>query len=395
MTDQPVHLAILTTHPVQYAAPLFARISRESGIKLTVLYQSDISLRDHQDDGFGVSIRWNMPLLDGYECQFLPCWGDLSRLTPWRPLPRGLMGVLRRAKVDYLLIHGYGRPYHLAAMLMARAVGVKVLFRDEATPISRARGPVKDLLKQVFFRLLGLFCDGFMTIGTLNERYYRNNGIAQDKLFAMPYTVDNARFQQTDPALGQKVRRDLGIQDHEMVILYASKFQPRKHPDHLLEAFLNLPDQVRAGAHVVLVGDGQLRPKLQAMAAGHGNIHLVGFKDQMELPAYYAMCDLFVLPSSFEPWGLVVNEVMNFAKPVIVSDHVGCGPDLVIPGRNGLIYPVGDVAALGRSLAQLCADPGLARQMGGQSLEIISQWSFEQDVQGLGRALRGSRPGAA
>ena len=116
-------------------------------------------------------------------------------------------------------------------------------------------------------------------------------------------------------------------------------------------------------------------------------MRFLGFKNQSELPAYYDLCDLFVMPTVFEPWGLVVNEVMNAGRAVIVSDQVGCAPDLVRDGNNGFIYQAGNVADLHRVLRIALADPVRLKDMGRRSLDIINRWSFEDDVQGLRDAL--------
>jgi glycosyltransferase involved in cell wall biosynthesis len=99
------------------------------------------------------------------------------------------------------------------------------------------------------------------------------------------------------------------------------------------------------------------------------------------------LCDVFVFPSAKEQWGLVVNEAMNAAKPVVVSDRVGCAPDLVRDGVNGFVFPVGDIGALAERLRRLTEDPELARRMGEEGLRIIDKWNFDADVQGLLEAL--------
>jgi glycosyltransferase involved in cell wall biosynthesis len=128
---------------------------------------------------------------------------------------------------------------------------------------------------------------------------------------------------------------------------------------------------------------------LQALARATqwSSIKFLGFKNQTELPRYYDLCDVLVLPSVYEPWGLVINEVMNAGRAVIISDQVGCGPDLVHPGVNGYIFPAGDIAALARALTDVLNDPNRPRRMGARSLEIIRHWSFTEDLQGLQQAL--------
>jgi glycosyltransferase involved in cell wall biosynthesis len=138
---------------------------------------------------------------------------------------------------------------------------------------------------------------------------------------------------------------------------------------------------------LLLVGDGPLRAELERAADGIETIRFAGFRNQTELPAFYAMADLFVLPSRREPWGLVVNEAMNAGCAILASDRVGAALDLVREGVNGAIFPAGSVPALADALARLLADPARLAEMGRQSLAIIQRWSFAEDVAGLRAAL--------
>ena len=103
----------------------------------------------------------------------------------------------------------------------------------------------------------------------------------------------------------------------------------------------------------------------------------------MEIGKYYSLADVFVLLSDSETWGVVVNEVMNFGKPVIVSDTVGCGPDLVKQGENGYIFPVGDVEELSKHLDDLSKNPSRRKAFGKKSLEIVKNYSFDKDVEAI------------
>jgi len=100
------------------------------------------------------------------------------------------------------------------------------------------------------------------------------------------------------------------------------------------------------------------------------------------------MADVLILPSSFEPWGLVCNEAMCFGLPVIVSDRVGAAADLVRDGVNGFTYPFGDVEALADRLQTVLADEQRRQTMGEQSRIIINRWGFQEDITGLLDALR-------
>ena len=215
----------------------------------------------------------------------------------------------------------------------------------------------------------------------------------------MPYAVDNGYFAERarEAAAGRaSLQAELGLDPARPVVLFASKLQPRKHCDHLIEAYARLPHEAGADPHayLVIVGDGAERAALerQAAATGFGSIRFCGFRNQSEMPRFFDLATVFVLPSRHEPWGLIVNEVMNAARPAIVTDDVGCAPDLIDDGVNGCIVPVGDVGALARALERVL-EPGVAEAMGQRAFERIQGWSFEEDVRGLRQALEHVAPG--
>jgi glycosyltransferase involved in cell wall biosynthesis len=266
--------------------------------------------------------------------------------------------------------------------------------RGESNLISETRRTLARGLKRLLLPRLFRLIDGFLAIGTLNREYYLRYGVPQRKIFMMPYAVDNEFFQKKAGEARvrrEQLRAELGLEQGRPVILYVAKLQRRKRPMDLLEAYVQLsPDGIREPRpYLLFVGDGEERRRLEERVRGLGwrSVRFLGFKTQSELPRYYDLCDVFVLPSAHEPWGLVVNEAMNAAKPVVVSDQVGCAPDLVRDGVNGFVFPAGDIGALAERLRRLTEDPELARRMGEESLRIIDKWNFDADVQGLLEAL--------
>ena len=139
--------------------------------------------------------------------------------------------------------------------------------------------------------------------------------------------------------------------------------------------------------YLVIVGDGEERADLEARSAGIEGVRFCGFRNQSELPRFFDLASVFVLPSQHEPWGLIVNEVMNAGRAVIISDDVGCGPDLITDGVEGCVFPVGDIGALADALRRVLASDAEAAAMGDRARARIAGWSFEEDVQGLRRAL--------
>lgn len=392
MRPRKIKLAFLSTHPVQYHAPLLKRIAAEPDIELQVFYQSDGSIGKHLDLGFGCTIAWDSPLLEGYACRFLPSIGRRDLLTYIKPLSHGLWRSLKAGRYDAIIVHGYNRPFHWLAMLQANILGVKVYIRDEATLLSKKRGPVKRALKRMFFGILNFMVEGFLAIGTANAAYYLYNGIPKHRIFMTPYAVDNAFFSRRAGEAAKKskeLRRALDLENGRAVVLFVGKLLERKRIFDLCDAFVKASISISPKPYLIYVGDGELKAILlrRIRALGSDTVRFLGFRNQKELPAFYALCDVFALTSSSETWGLVVNEAMNAGKAIIVSDHVGCGYDLVTNGANGFVFRSGDVGALAGCLESVLSNRDLCKKMGARSMEMIAVWSYRESVRGIRRAL--------
>jgi glycosyltransferase involved in cell wall biosynthesis len=393
-----VRLAYLVSHPIQYQAPMLRRIAQEPDIDLTVFFGSDFSVRDYKDEGFGVGVKWDVPLLEGYRHEFLPVLRDNANPGAMSPLNYGIFSRLRGGKdaagFDVLWVHGYSSANAMQAMLAAKALGIPVLVRAEPWLGDRDRGGPTLFAKQMFFKLLRGLLDGALPIGTLNAAYWRHYLGENFPLYRMPYAVDNHYFQSRcmEAREGRAaLRKELKLDSARPVILFASKLQSRKRCADLLNAYRNLSPGPGREPHpyLVIVGDGEERASLEKQAAKSGleGVRFCGFRNQSELPRFFDMASVFVLPSRHEPWGLIVNEVMNAGRAVVVSDDVGCQPDLVEDGIEGCVFPVGDVAALTEALRRVLATPETAEAMGRRALAKIQTWDFEEDVRGLRRAV--------
>ena len=101
-----------------------------------------------------------------------------------------------------------------------------------------------------------------------------------------------------------------------------------------------------------------------------------------------AAADVFVLPSAFETWGLVVNEAMASALPVIVSDGAAAARDLVVPGENGFTYRAGDIGCLSDHLTELLADGTRRRTMGARGQAMVRGWDPASCVSGIVEAVQ-------
>lgn len=393
-----VRVAYLVSHPIQYQAPLLRRISQESDIELTVFFGSNFSVREYVDKGFGVDVKWDVPLVKGYRHEFLPAIWDKRRTGPTSQLNYGIFSRLRGDKgspgFDVLWVHGYSTLNALQGMLAAKLLGIPVLLRAESRLNATESGGLKPAAKKIFFKILKGFVDGVLVIGTLNATYWRHYLGDNFPQFLVPYAVDNGYFQnRCMEATASRIEllQELNLDASRPVILFASKLQNRKRCSDLLEAYLNLTAGNETGPlpYLVIVGDGEKRASLERRAAQSGcsSIRFCGFRNQSELPRFFDIATVFVLPSRDEPWGLIVNEVMNAGRAVIVSDDVGCQPDLVEHGVEGCVFPAGNVAALTDVLRRVLATPETAVTMGQRGLTKIQTWDFEEDVRGLRRAI--------
>jgi len=385
-------LAYFVQFPIHYQAPLLARLARE--VELKVFFLSDMTTRAFKDKGFG-EIKWDADLTAGYEHEFLPSWRDTGGYSFWNPLVRGLGRALDERPWDAVWFHGYSQLGLLRALRLAFGRGLPVLFRSESNRICVRPHFARDaIVRWIVRRASGLLC-----VGSLNRQYYLHHGARREQLFHVPYAVDNQALQAAARAARPRaveLRREIGAAEDTPVVLFASKIMERKNPLPLLEAFAALPR--RNGAPpgmLVYVGDGPQRPDLEARieALDMGRwVKFVGFKNQSELPAWFAMADLFVLPSRREPFAMVVNEAMNAGLPVIATDEVGAAADLVRDGENGYVVRANDQPSLQTALSRALADPGALGPMGARSVEIIDQWSYEEDVAGILAALAACQP---
>jgi len=387
--ERPWRIACLVSHPIQYQAPLFRRIAMDARLDLTVFFSSSMGARAYRDPGFGIEVTWDVPLLEGYRHEFL---GSQEA---------GLRAMFHRLKdgnFDALWLHDYAQGTKLRALLAARALGVPVILRCESHLQSHPRSIARRAAKAILLRLLFRGVDAFLAIGAANRGYYLHYGVSPERIFMVPYAVDNHFFRcgaERAASARAELRAELALEPGRPVILYAAKLIAAKRPHDLLDAYLKLSaDGCEPRPYLLLVGDGAQRRSLElrARATGWRSIRFCGFIGQQELPRYYDLCDVFVLPSEFEPWGLVVNEAMNAGKPVVVTDRVGAAADLVRDGVNGFVVPARNVARLSASLGRLADDPLLRVRMGAASRSIIEHWDFEADLAGLLQALDARAP---
>lgn len=393
--DTPTGLATkprvlwVATHPIQYQVPLFQAVERAGALDFEVAYIQRPDARQ-QGAGFGVAFEWDIPLLEGYRWRMADGVAGRGGLegfaATWLRHP---VQLLRRLQPDVLVLTGWHALPLVQLLLAARCLGISVVMRGEANALRRRAWRAR-----VAHRMVLAMCRAFLCIGKVNEEFYRGNGVQPSRLFPAPYFVDNARFhaaaEQLEPGRDE-LRARWGIRSDAVCFLYAGKLEPKKRVFDLLAALERACTRTTAPIHVLVVGTGALMDEARDFVETRKlPVHFAGFLNQTEMPAAYVAADALVLPSDYgETWGLVVNEAMACGRPALVSDRVGCGPDLIIPGQTGDTFPFGDVDALSQRLADWAQDPGRLEAMGARARQRVTEgYSVERAVEGLHAAVQ-------
>lgn len=377
-----VRVALFATHPIQYQVPWYQALATRPELALKVFFGM-VPDAAQQGVGFGVDFAWDIPLLEGYESEILenaakrPSLGTFAgcdtpqvfaRLRDWRP--------------DVAILTGWQSKMLLQAWWACVRLGVPRIVRGESSALA-ARPAWKRALHRGWLRGF----DRFLVIGKANRDFYVRAAIPVARLHPCPYFVDNRRFSAAAEALRAErgaLRRDWAIPEQAVCFLYCGKLIPKKRPLDLLSALQRALPGARP-MHLLVVGDGERMAEARARAERERlPVTFAGFLNQSAIVRAYVAADCLVLPSDAgETWGLVVNEAMACGIPALVSDQVGCGPDLVSEAITGAVFPMGDIAALAQRLTELASDVTRLRAMGAAARErVLSQYSVERAVDG-------------
>jgi glycosyltransferase involved in cell wall biosynthesis len=392
---RPLRMLIVASHPVQYESPILRLLEQDPRVESEVAYCSLQGAEPGIDPDFGVEVKWDVPLLDGYKWTLIPNRSWAPRIGSFFGLLNpGIWRKIRRGNFDAVVIlTGYVYATFWIAVIAAELSRVPVLFGTDATSLQPRDGRrwkifIKRLLLPAVFRL----ADIVIIPSKAGRQFILSLGIPDSRIMLTPFVVDNQWWRQRASEVNRRAaRREWDVPEDALVVLFCAKLQPWKRPHDVLKAFAKANVE---GTYLVFVGDGAMRAELETSATALGveeRTRFLGFVNQTGLPAAYRASDVLVLPSSYEPFGLVINEAMLCGCSAIVSDRVGARFDLVSEGRTGYIYPCGNIDALAGILATVLRDRAKLAEMSQAAVARMQTWSPREHVDALVLATEGAQ----
>ncbi|MBI1870493.1 MAG: glycosyltransferase family 4 protein [Chlamydiae bacterium] len=352
-------LGILVSHPIQYYVPWFWHLAKRMDIEVFYAHRQDG--KGQAQAGFGVEFDWDVPLLEGYPYRWLK---NVSR----RPTLRSFSGcdtpeifdIVRREKFDAFLIFGWNRKSSIQTILACWKKGVPVLMRGDSH-LGEYRSMLLRVTKYFPYRFFLPRLSAHLYVGQRNREYLTHYGVPKEKLFFVPHFVDNAYFREAalrveKEAKTADIRKRFKVPENAFVCLFVGKMISKKRASDFIRACLSVMSRPEGrDIFALLVGDGPLRDSLEQLASPCADqIRFAGFQNQSEMPFFYRAANVLVLPSDGgETWGLVVNEAFACGIPAIVSDRVGCAPDLIEEGKTGYTFPLGQIEVLARKILEI------------------------------------------
>ena len=446
-------LALITTHPIQYHAPMFKLLAMQCNLK--VFYTEGKSPSNGKyDPDFNRTISWDIPLLEGYDYEFLQ---NVSK-TPGSHHFKGIVNPSIINKVeefnpDVVLVYGWAYKSHLKVFRHFKAK-VPIWFRGDSTLLDK-QGTIKTILRKVFLRWVYTHVDKALYVGTQNKFYFKAFGLKESQLVSVPHAVDNERFQQDHSAEASELRNSFKIKDDDILILFAGKLEDKKDPFLLLDAFIELqvanyelteeklpveryelrdsaqkPEtynllrttyNLKTNFHLLFVGNGALEKSLKLQVESLKqkaeslelnadndqqpttndkrqtnneqpitNIHFLNFQNQSKMPTIYQACDLFCLPSKGP------NETWGLA----VNEAMAAGKAVLVSDNvgcarnlvdddNGAIFKSNCKSSLVNCFKSLLANKDVLKRKGEYSRKKIRTHTFENQVEFIVKPLNG------
>jgi glycosyltransferase involved in cell wall biosynthesis len=346
-----MRLGIVTSHPIQYQVPLFRALAER--VDLQVYFAHRATADNQAEAGFGVGFDWDTDLTSGFRHTFLRNVSSRPSIMRFGGCDTPDVGrSLAADQIDALLVYGWHFKAYLQAARAARSLDLPVMARTDSH-LDAPRSVLKRVAKAVGYPVFLRWFDAFLPTGTRAAAFLQRYRVPQKRIFVVPYCIDVDFFERGAAVARndrERIRAEYGAASNEFVVLFVGKLIELKRVDVLLDALGSL---VRRGSvlRLFIVGTGPLEAAVRRQASELGiPTAFMGFVNQSRLAAIYVAADLLVLPSQSETWGLVVNEAFACGLPAVLSDRVGCAPDMIREDLTGRIVPVGDSRGLANAI---------------------------------------------
>ncbi|MGA2418424.1 MAG: glycosyltransferase family 4 protein, partial [Candidatus Staskawiczbacteria bacterium] len=326
-------LAIISTIPLRYHVQLYRELANSPKINLTVYFCLDWKFLNQPDNIF-----FNKNFLNGYNYKFLKNYSPFTSLTtsPFYLMNFGIWKEIKKNQYDAVIIHAWNNFTWWLTFFTCLRFKTPVLFMTDASNLSNSSRPAwKKWLKKIYFKkILFKNAAGFLISGSVNENFYKEYGVPKKKMIELHYSYGYEDFLTAAKELKlqrQNIRKYSGIKDNDFVLLFVGRLDEVKNIFTLLKAYKGINYKNKK---LFIVGDGPLRNQIEKCIKNLNieGVFLAGLKPKKKLFDFYAFSDALILPSTDEPWGMVINEAMCFGLPIIASDKVGAAVDLVQDG---------------------------------------------------------------
>lgn len=371
-----------------YTRPFFERLSQHPSVDLSAYFCAK-TLKERKD-------AWSILESDKFNYTILPgitveSWGIIYHINPT------IIPKLIKGKYDVIVIGDCTNFTTQVAFITSKLLRTPVILHSETIKSAQWFEGIKSvqwlLLKLVnpLRKYIARRVNAIVVPWTICRDFHLEQGTQAEKVFIAPGGIGDEMFRRQSSKLRkekEKLKLQLNI-NNKKVVLYVGQLIKRKGVGYLIEAYGELKRDYE-DACLVLVGDGPLRTELEESCVKHRirDVHFLGYKSYEELPKYYSMADVFVLPTLEDIGGLVLNEAVACGLPVITTKAAGCAVDLIIPRENGFIVDEADAGQLCSAMRKIISDETLARKMGEKSLEMVNnRWNIDENVNGVVSAI--------
>jgi glycosyltransferase involved in cell wall biosynthesis len=372
-------LAIVTSHPIQYNAPLFRLLAQRGLIHIKVFYTwSQTEMGSVYDPGFEKEMKWDIPLLHGYDYAFVKNIAKNPGSHHFRGIINPtLLKELKQYQPDAVLVYGWSFHSHLNVLQRFKK---PIFFRGDSTLLNEKNGfAFRKSLRRLFLKFVYRRLSAAIYVGENNKQYFIKHSVNKQKLIYAPHCVDNDRFSgknENYKTAADLCRSELNLRPEHVCFLYAGKLEKIKGVEVLIDGFLQIPDE---NARLIIAGNGALESLLKTKAKRDKRIVFLPFQNQSKMPILYRLGDVFVLPSYSETWGLSLNEAMACGCAVIASTRCGAAIDL-IDNTNGRIFEAGNSTALSNVMMELMKS-SVRNELKKNSQLKISNFTLEKTAE--------------